>query len=92
MRTRILIGSLAAAAATTIVAPVATADPGPAAPDCTSVAGGTYTGTGTTECQSPGNVQIDATAPQPDYSYPWDDGFYGPAFVIGGGPSNGGHR
>ena len=56
-------------------------------------------GTATTECATPGNVQLDATAPDvPAYPYPWDDEFYGPALIIGGGTwgnhgmGGGGHR
>jgi hypothetical protein len=31
-------------------------------------------------------VQISAEAPDvPTYLYPWDDEFYGPALIIGGG-------
>jgi hypothetical protein len=49
-------------------------------------------GAGTTECATPGNVQIDATPPEPDYVYPWDDEFYGSALIMGGGegPHGGG--
>jgi hypothetical protein len=84
MRTRYLIGSIAAAAAAGVMlAPVASAEPQEISdtPACTTVQGGEYTGTTTTECQSPGNVQIDATAPTP--IYPWADDFFGPALMIG---------
>jgi hypothetical protein len=47
-------------------------------------------GAGTTECATPGNVQLNATPPEPDYPYPWDDEFWGPALIIGGG--GGGRR
>jgi hypothetical protein len=82
-----LIASAGAAAAF-LLAPLAGADPGDEvstdpAPACTSVAGDGYTGTSTTECQSPGNVQINATAPAPEY--PFDDEFYGPGIFLGGG-------
>lgn len=88
--TRYFIPVLASAGATAalILAPLASADPADEVsnlPACTTVAGDTYTGTTTTECQSPGNVQIAATAPQPVYPYPWDDEFYGSALIIGGG-------
>jgi len=97
-----LIASAGAAAAF-LLAPVASADPSDEVsnlPTCTSVGGSSdYTGTQTTECASPGNVQIDATAPEPVYPYPWDDEFYGPALMIGGGEGphgggggGGGHR
>lgn len=84
-----------AAIVTVVTAAPAAAEPTSNLPDCTSTAGGTYTGTGITRCETPGNVQIAATAPQPPaYIYPWDDEFYGPALIIGGGgfgPHGGGH-
>jgi hypothetical protein len=97
-----LIGSAAAAGAL-FLAPLASADPGDSnLPACTTTGdGSTYTGTTTTECSSPGNVQINATAPSdPTYLYPWDDEFYGSALIIGGGDygphggggGGGGHR
>ncbi len=90
MRTRYLIGLIAsaAAAAAVVVAPTASADPTEVSnlPACTTAGGGGTTGTGITQCQTPGNVQITATAPDvPTYLYPWDDEFYGPALIIGGG-------
>ena len=77
----------AGAAATVFSAPAALADPGDSStlPDCTSVGGVTDMGAGTTECATPGNVQLNATPPEPDYPYPWDDEFWGPALIIGGG-------
>lgn len=88
MRTRYLIGLIASAgAAAVVLAPVASADPDEVSnlPACTSVPGGGSTGTGTTTCQTPGNVQISASAPDvPTYLYPWNDEFYGPALIIGG--------
>ena len=82
----------AGAAAALISAPAAIADPGDSStlPSCTSVGGVTDMGAGTTECATPGNVQLNATPPEPDYVYPWDDEFYGPALIIGGG--GGGRR
>jgi hypothetical protein len=73
----------AGAAAAILCAPAAVADT--TLPDCTSVGGVTDMGAGTTECATPGNVQINATPPEPTYLYPWDDEFYGPALIIGGG-------
>ncbi|PEG40167.1 hypothetical protein CQY20_07890 [Mycolicibacterium agri] len=78
-------------------APTATAAPNdPGLPQCTSGGGDQTVGTATTECETPGNVQLNATAPDvPVYPYPWDDEFYGPALIIGGwGPhgGGGGHR
>ncbi len=103
MRTslRYVIPVLAAAGAATTVlaAPIAAADPtDPTLPTCTSVGGDETVGTATTECATPGNVQINATAPDPVYPYPWDDEFYGPALIMGGGGwgphggGGGGHR
>jgi hypothetical protein len=103
MRTRYLIGVLAAtgAAAAVALSPIASADPNEVSNEtpCTSVDGGGTTGTGLTTCQTPGNVQISAAAPDvPTYLYPWDDEFYGPALIIGndtpphGGGGGGGHR
>ena len=66
-----------------LIAPAAVADT--TLPSCTSVGGVTDMGAGTTECATPGNVQLNATPPEPDYVYPWDDEFYGPALIMGGG-------
>ena len=90
----------ASAAAAIVAAPVAAADPDSDLPQCTSVGGDESVGTATTECATPGNVQINATAPDvPAYAYPWDDEFYGPALIMGGGAwgthgmgGGGGHR
>ena len=102
MRTspRYVIPVLAAAgaAAAVLAAPIAAADPtDPTLPTCTSVGGDETVGTATTECATPGNVQINATAPEPVYPYPWDDEFYGSAMIVGGGwgphgGGGGGHR
>jgi hypothetical protein len=102
MRTRYLFGVIAsAAAAALVVAPVAAADPNEVSNEtpCTSVDGGNTTGTDLTTCQTPGNVQITAGAPDaPASLYPWDDDFWGPALIIGGngggfhgGGGGGGH-
>jgi hypothetical protein len=75
------------AAAAILTSPAAVADPGDTStlPACTSVGGVTDMGAGTTECATPGNVQLNATPPEPDYVYPWDDEFYGSALIMGGG-------
>ncbi|MDT5244829.1 MAG: hypothetical protein QOD36_2205 [Mycobacterium sp.] len=84
----------AGAAAAILTPPAAVADPGDTStlPSCTSVGGVTDMGAGTTECATPGNVQLNATPPEPDYVYPWDDEFYGSALIMGGGygPHGGG--
>src|SRR4051794_17303349 len=94
----------AGAAGGLFLPPLASADPrGSHLPPGTTTGGGsTYTRTTTPEAATPGNVQINATAPSdPDYLYPWDDEFYGPALIIGGGDygphgggggGGGGHR
>lgn len=80
-----------------LAAPAA-AEPDSNLPTCQTSPGGTYTGTGLTQCQSPGNVEINASAPAPVYPYPWDDEFYGAPLIIapgfgphGGGGGGGGH-
>ena len=82
----------AGAAAAVLYAPAAVADPDDTStlPSCTDVGGPTAMGAGTTECATPGNVQLNATPPEPAYVYPWDDEFYGSALIIGGG--GGGRR
>jgi hypothetical protein len=73
-------------AAAMLAAPTAAADPDSTLPQCTTVGGDQDVGTATTECATAGNVQLNATAPDvPAYPYPWDDEFYGPALIIGGG-------
>jgi hypothetical protein len=87
-----LIASAGALAALAL-APTASAEPNPTLPNCTSAESAPDVGTSTTECQSPGNVQINATAPDPVYAYPWDDEYYGSALIIGpgeNGPRGGG--
>lgn len=90
--------AMAGAGTAILLAPVAAADP----QTCTtSGEGGQMTGTQTTVCQSPGNFQLNATAPNPPaYLYPWDDEYYGSALILGpnepphsfGGYGGGGHR
>lgn len=89
----------AGVASAILAAPTAAADPTDSnLPQCESVGGDQSVGTATTECATPGNVQINATAPEPVYPYPWDDEFYGPALIMGGGfgphggGGGGGHR
>jgi hypothetical protein len=82
----------AGAAAAVLLSPIASAQPEPPLPQCTDTGGAEGIGGSTTECVSPGNVQINATPPEPVYPYPWDDEFYGPALIIGGGGHGGGHR
>ncbi len=86
----------AGAAAGIFGAPLAAADTqliDPSTPNCEVVAGSTTVGDQTTECATPGNVQLNASPEVTAYPYPWGDEFYGPAMVIGGfggGGYNGG--
>ncbi|CAN5781341.1 hypothetical protein BH09ACT7_BH09ACT7_33620 [soil metagenome] len=94
---RYLMPVLAAAGAAAIAAaPLASADT--ELPTCTDVAGSAAAGDATTECATPGNVQLNASpsVTEPGYLYPWADDYYGPALMIGGwggggeGPHGGG--
>ncbi len=83
---------VAAGAAAILVAPVAAADetaapaPAPSLPACANVGGDQFAGGTTTECATPGNVQLNASPPIEDqnYLYPWNDEFFGPALMVGG--------
>jgi hypothetical protein len=88
--TPLIVAAGAAAAIVSAPATVAQPDDSSTLPSCTDVGGPTAMGAGTTECATPGNVQLNATPPEPTYLYPWDDEFYGPALIIGGG--GGGRR
>jgi hypothetical protein len=88
--TPLIVAAGAAAAVLTAPAAVAQPDDSSTLPSCTDVGGPTAMGAGTTECATPGNVQLNATPPEPAYLYPWDDEFYGPALIIGG--DGGGRR
>jgi hypothetical protein len=88
--TPLIVAAGAAAAILSAPAAVAQPDDSSTLPACTDVGGPTGMGAGTTECATPGNVQLNATPPEPTYLYPWDDEFYGPALIIGGG--GGGRR
>jgi hypothetical protein len=101
---RYLTPVLAAAAGAIAIAaaPLASADT--ELPTCTDVAGSAAAGDATTECATPGNVQLNASpsVTEPSFLYPWNDDYYGPALMIGGwgggerggggGGGGGGHR
>jgi hypothetical protein len=94
MKFRYLTPLLAAAGAAAFIAgaPIAaaasTSDPGAGQPSCTYV-----NNSADTQCQSPGNVQINDSPPATEYApyYPyWEGGYYG---GFGGGfHGGGGHR
>jgi hypothetical protein len=72
----LLAGGASAAIA---MAPLASADPSEPhlLPQCEVTGGSAVIGGQTTDCASPGNVQIDATPPVPGYGmFPWDDDFF----------------
>jgi hypothetical protein len=88
--TPVIAAASAAAAILTAPAAVAQPDDSSTLPSCTDTGGAEALGGSTTECATPGNVQINATPAEPAYVYPWDDEFYGPALIIGGGGGCGG--
>jgi hypothetical protein len=88
--TPLIVAAGAAAAFLSTPAAVAQPDDSSTLPACTDTGGAEALGGSTTECTTPGNVQIDATPSEPTYVYPWDDEFYGPALIIGGGGGHGG--
>ena len=92
MRTRLshLAPLLAGAGAAAAIAGAPTAVADDSNPTCTDLGG-------TTECSTPGNVQINDSPPVVDngmYPIPWwDDVYGGPTVDIGGGGNHGGgHR
>jgi hypothetical protein len=93
---------VAAGAVAGALAPTAAADTtliNPTVPTCVDTGGSTVIGGQTTECETPGNVQLNATPEVPeDFAYPWGDEFFGPALIFGGpgpvdhgGGGGGGH-
>jgi hypothetical protein len=80
----------AAGLAAFTAAPIAAAQTNPTLPSCVGTGGAVAEGGSTTECETPGNVEINSTPSEPTYMYPWDDAFYGPALIFGGGNGGGG--
>jgi len=80
-----LLFAAAGVAVAMTAAPVAGAQTNPGVPQCVDTGGAAAIGGSTTECATPGNVQVNATPAEPTYLYPWDDEYYGPALIIGGG-------
>ncbi len=83
---------IAVGGAVLALSPVAGADTTLIAPtvlSCVNTGGSAVLGGQTTECATPGNVELNATPEAPeDFAYPWGDEFYGPALIFGnpGGP------
>jgi hypothetical protein len=80
---------VAGAAAGIFGLPVAGADTtliNPTLPSCVQTGGSSVIGGTTTECETPGNVELNATPEVPeDFAYPWGyDDFVGAPFVFGG--------
>lgn len=97
---RYLFRLIVAAGTAGVIAPIAAADTtliAPTVPDCVQTGGSSILGGQTTECGTPGNVELNATPEVPeDFAYPWGDEFYGPALIFGGpgpaAPHGGGGR
>lgn len=94
-RLRYALAAVAAATAAGLLAAPALADTtliAPSTPNCVETGGSSVIGGNSTECGTPGNVQLNATPEVPeDFAYPWGDEFYGPALIFGGpGPAAGG--
>lgn len=83
------------AAAAILAAPAAVAQPAPAPapapghqeqasglPQCVDTGGAEALGGSTTECATPGNVQINSTPAQQEYVGPWGDMFGGDGFFF----------
>ena len=86
MKTRYfpMLFAAVSAAAAFAAAPLAGAQTDPTLPTCVGTGGAEALGGSTTECATPGNVQINATPAESTYLYPWDDEFYGSALIMGG--------
>jgi hypothetical protein len=80
-RTLLYLTPLAAAAgavAAILAAPSAVAEPSnPTLPQCVDTGGAEALGGSTTECATPGNVQIDATPAEQEFGCPWGDMYGG---------------
>jgi len=77
MRARLstLTGLVIAAGASAAIATAPAALANPLLPDCeVTGAGGGMQGGQTTDCASPGNVQIDSTPPDYGMGFPWEEG------------------
>ncbi|MCI4674670.1 hypothetical protein [Candidatus Mycolicibacterium alkanivorans] len=87
---------VAAGAVSVVLSAVAGADTtliAPTVPSCVNAGGSSVLGGQTTECATPGNVELNATPEVPeDFAIPWGDEFFGPALIFGGpGPAPASH-
>ncbi len=71
-----------AAFAAFLAAPAAVAQPEPSLPKCVDTGGAEAIGGSTTECATPGNVQINATPAEPAYEGPWGGMWEGEGFFF----------
>jgi hypothetical protein len=69
------LAAAAGAVAAILAAPAASAEPAPAPglPQCVDTGGSAAMGGSTTECATPGNVQINSTPAQQEFVGPWGD-------------------
>lgn len=88
LRLHFALAVAATGALTVVLSPAAVADTtliAPTVPSCVDTGGSAVLGGQTTECATPGNVELNATPEVPeDFAYPWGDEFYGPALIFGG--------
>jgi hypothetical protein len=61
------------AVAAILTAPMAGAQQAPGLPQCVNTGGAEAIGGSNTECSTPGNVQIDSTPAEPEFTGPWGD-------------------
>ncbi|MCP9271678.1 hypothetical protein [Mycolicibacterium arenosum] len=61
----------AAVGAAVLMAPVAGAEPTPGLPQCVDTGGAAAEGGSNTECATPGNVEINSTPAEGEFTGPW---------------------
>jgi hypothetical protein len=77
LRSTTLTGLVLTGGAALAIAAAPPALANPELPQCIQTGGSSVEGGQTTECATPGNVEIDSTPPQPSYGmFPWDDDFF----------------
>lgn len=74
---RFVVPMIFAAGVGVAVAAAPTAAANPLLPQCEVTGGSSVQGGQVTDCATEGNVQIDATPPEPAYGmFPWDDEYF----------------